>query len=114
MPRRVVRAAFFVFSLPKRRSRMVAHSDSAVNVLTRCHPVQIAATIVAFVTVDVVDLGAGGAAAEHEYFGNKNVDANISLKLQIAQFHIDVTVLISRSMEESSGSCVEYPSVRVD
>ena len=88
MPRRVVRAALFVFGLPNRRRGVVPRSDRAMNILSRCHPVQIAATIVAFVTVEVVDLGTFGAASRHESLRDESVNAYTSLKFEVTQFDV--------------------------
>ena len=53
------------------------HTDSAVDVLPRRHPFQIAAPIVPLVAVNVVHLGAVGTTASNKSLCHKNVDTYV-------------------------------------
>jgi hypothetical protein len=67
---------------------MVAGGDGAVDIFPRGGPFQIAASVVAFVAIHMIDLSAIRSEAKDKGLGDKDVYAHIPLKPAIAQLDI--------------------------
>ena len=80
---------------------MITHIDSSVDIFARRNPFQIAALIVRFLAIFVIYLSARCVTAGQESLRDKNVNTNISLVPTITQLNIDVSMKISRSINES-------------
>ena len=93
---------------------MITHIDCSVDIFARRNPFQIAALIVRFLAIFMIYLSTRCVPAGQESLSDKNMYANISLIPVITQLHIDVSVMISRSMYEPPSPRVVYTTIRRD